>query len=223
LAGWGRRVFTWHEAADTSLFHPQDDGHKDTDLIWIGNWGDEERTRELNTFLVNPATRLRFRTRIHGVRYPLSAQRMLRERNIDFAGWLPNHHVPHAYARSRATVHVPRRPYVESLPGIPTIRVFEALACGIPLVCAPWSDCEGLFPQGSYLSARDEDEMTEALRLIVDDAALTANLVATGLHAIHERHSCAHRVQELFDIVDRIRGAPRQSTRGFTGTQVAAS
>ena len=43
------------------------------------------------------------------------------------------------------TVHVPRRPYVDALPGIPTIRVFEALACGIPLVSAPWRDEEGLF------------------------------------------------------------------------------
>ncbi len=42
-------------------------------------------------------------------------------------------------------MHIPRRPYVESLPGIPTIRVFEALACGIPLISAPWSDSEALF------------------------------------------------------------------------------
>ena len=38
------------------------------------------------------------------------------------------------FARYRVTVHVPRRPYVAALPGIPTIRPFEALACGIPLV-----------------------------------------------------------------------------------------
>jgi spore maturation protein CgeB len=34
------------------------------------------------------------------------------------------------------------------LPGIPTIRVFEALACGIPLVSAPWDDSEHLFRPG---------------------------------------------------------------------------
>ena len=39
--------------------------------------------------------------------------------------------------RFKATVHVPRRPYVKALPGIPTIRVFEALACGIPLDLFP--------------------------------------------------------------------------------------
>ena len=52
-------------------------------------------------------------------------------------------------------MHVPRGPYAEALPGIPTIRVFEALACGIPLVSAPWDDCEGLFQPGrDYLSRR---------------------------------------------------------------------
>ena len=35
-----------------------------------------------------------------------------------------------------------------SLPGIPTIRPFEALACGIPLVSAPWHDAEHLFRDG---------------------------------------------------------------------------
>ncbi len=64
----------------------------------------------------------------------------------------------------RVTVHVPRRPYVAALPGIPTIRPFEALACGIPLVCAPWTDEEGLFTAGSdFLVARDGDEMAACL------------------------------------------------------------
>ena len=62
--------------------------------------------------------------------------------------------MPEVFARFRVTVHVPRRPYVEALPGIPTIRVFEALACGIPLVCAPWDDAEGLFTPGRRLPGR---------------------------------------------------------------------
>ena len=48
------------------------------------------------------------------------------------AGRMPA--APEVFARHLATVHVPRRFYVDALPGIPTIRVFEALACGIPLV-----------------------------------------------------------------------------------------
>jgi spore maturation protein CgeB len=199
--GWGRRAFTWHEAADTALFYPLPNIKKSIDLLWIGNWGDEERSRELAQYLIKPIARLGLHARVHGVRYPNDIKQMLAALGIDFAGWLPNHRAPAAYAHARATVHVPRGPYVETLPGIPTIRVFEALACGIPLICSPWRDVEGLFSEGCYLTAHSEDEMTTALDLVLQDRALADSLTAQGLRAIRERHTCEHRVRELLDIV----------------------
>ena len=144
---WAARVWTWHEAADTSVFFPRQ-APEEGDVIWVGNWGDEERTAELEQFLVRPIEALRLRARIHGVRYPGAALRRLAQAGIHYSGWLPNYEVPDAFARFRLTLHIPRRPYVEALPGIPTIRVFEALACGIPLVSAPWEDAEHLFSPG---------------------------------------------------------------------------
>src|SRR5689334_15657957 len=207
--GWARRAFTWHEAADTALFHPLPSFGKDLDLIWIGNWGDDERSRELETFLVNPATRLRLRTRIHGVRYPRRARALLAARGIEYAGWLPNHRAPQAFSRARVTAHVPRRPYATALPGIPTIRVFEALACGIPLVCSPWSDEEQLFPADSYLMANGETGMTRAISSVLSDHDLAWRLVERGLNAIRSHHTCAHRVLTLLAIVQSLKGKHR--------------
>jgi spore maturation protein CgeB len=209
--GWGRRVFTWHEAADTALFRPLDRSNPDWDLIWIGNWGDEERTSELSEFLIEPASHLRLRTRIHGVRYPEPAQALLRDRGIDYAGWLLNHHVPAAFARARVTVHIPRRAYQDILPGIPTIRVFEALACGIPLVSSPWSDAEGLFPRGCYLQVSNGVGMTAALKKVLADRAMAAEMTRKGLAAIQSAHTCRHRVDELLAIV-RSLAAPASRT-----------
>jgi len=202
--GWTQRAFTWHEAADTYLFRPQPSEETNADLIWIGNWGDEERSRELEVLLVNPAARLRLRTRIHGVRYPTHVRDMLAARGIDYAGWLPNHRAPEAFARARMTVHVPRRPYTAALPGIPTIRVFEALACGIPLACAPWPDDEGLFPYESYLTADTEATMADVIAGILADRDLSQHLVTNGLKTINERHTCAHRARELLSIVESL-------------------
>jgi spore maturation protein CgeB len=202
--GWGRRVFTWHEAADSALFHPQPHA-KELDLVWIGNWGDGERDEELRQFLLQPARRLALQARVYGVRYPERLRNELRGDGLGYGGWIPNHRVPECFARARATVHIPRRPYVAALPGIPTIRVFEALACGIPLVCAPWNDVENLFPKGCYLSASNADEMTAALRLLLHDSALAREISETGLRAISERHTCAHRVQQLERIIEEIR------------------
>jgi len=209
-AGWGRQVFSWHEAADTALFHPIE-AEEDGDLVWIGNWGDDERSAELSEFLMDPAHDLGLRTTVRGVRYPAEALDRLAEADIAYGGWIANARVPQAFARHRVTVHVPRRPYVRELPGIPTIRPFEALACGIPLVSAPWSDTEGLFRDGDFRWAQTGDEMRHHLRELVNDPAARAEQAARGLDTIRARHTCAHRVQELLAILDTFAATERKS------------
>ena len=249
--GWGGRVFTWHEAADTRLFRPIASpaggrgrvgaerrpgeggspdlsaeaptplspargfaasqplplkGGEESGLVWIGNWGDEERSAELESFLLRPAHTVGLSLDVYGVRYPDHALDTLRRYGARYRGWLPNARAPEVFARHLATVHVPRRFYVDVLPGIPTIRVFEALACGIPLVSAPWRDSEGLFRPGQdFLFARDEAEMERHLAGLRDDPALRAALIASGLATIRARHTCAHRAQELLAIVEGLR------------------
>jgi spore maturation protein CgeB len=200
--GWGRRVHVWHDAADTRLFRPPEQEQPRQGLVWIGNWGDEERSAELETFLLRPARSVGLTLDIHGVRYPEHALRCLASYGARYHGWLANAAVPEVFARHLATVHVPRRFYVDTLPGIPTIRVFEALACGIPLVCSPWQDAEGLFDPGrDYLQAEDEAGMARHLRDLQHDAALRDELARHGLATITARHSCAHRARELLAIL----------------------
>lgn len=202
--GWAHRVWTWHEAADTRIFRPLA-RPRQGELVWVGNWGDEERTAELEEFLIGPVRRLGLRTRVHGVRYPAEARRALSEAGIEYAGWLPNHRVPEVFASYRMTVHVPRRPYARALPGIPTIRIFEALACGIPLISAPWDDTEGLFRPGiDYLVARDGDEAARHLSTLILDPVFARALSESGLRRIRSRHTCAHRVDELLAICDAL-------------------
>ncbi|MBB3309611.1 spore maturation protein CgeB [Rhizobium sp. BK196] len=201
-AGWGRSVYTWHEAADEALFRPRPEVTPTGDLIWIGNWGDDERSSEIAEFLVRPARDLALKTTVRGVRYPKQALDALQDAGIAYGGWIANAEVPLAFADHRVTLHIPRRPYVENLPGIPTIRVFEALACGIPLICAPWDDAEALFRPGrDYLVAGNGQEMTRLLRDVLADNALSAALIASGLETIRARHTCRHRVDELFAIL----------------------
>jgi spore maturation protein CgeB len=199
---WADRVWTWHEAADVRRFRPLGRDRLEGELVWIGNWGDDERTAELEEFMIGPVERLGLRARVHGVRYPPAALERLARARIVYGGWLPNHLVPDVFSRFAATVHVPRRPYVEMLPGIPTIRVFEALACGIPLVCAPWDDAERLFSPGTdYLTASDGAAMVERLASLYEDPSAARALAAHGLGTILRRHTCAHRVDELLTIV----------------------
>lgn len=203
--GWTEKAWTWHEAADTSVFYPHERKNYEGDLVWVGNWGDEERTAELHEFLINPVKELGLKAKIYGVRYPEHARKALADAGIEYGGWLPNYKAAEEFAKHKVTVHVPRRPYVEALPGIPTIRPFEAMACGIPLISSPWDDAENLFSPGEdFLVARTGEEMKQHLQSILSDADKAKELAAHGLQTINNRHTCAHRVDELEKVCEEL-------------------
>ncbi|MBE7171321.1 MAG: glycosyltransferase [Williamsia sp.] len=203
--GWTKQAWTWHEAADTRIFKPLDTGAYKGDLVWIGNWGDDERTKELQEFLIGPVKELGLKAKIYGVRYPEHAQKALEDAGIEYGGWLPNYKAPEVFASYRLTAHVPRGPYVKSLPGIPTIRPFEALACGIPLLSSPWNDIEHLFTPGEdFKFARNGEEMKTLMQKVLSDNSFASSLKSHGLHTIQQKHTCAHRVTELYGICEEL-------------------
>lgn len=198
------RAWTLHEAADITLFHPV--AHeKTTEGVWIGNWGDEERTRELHDYLIEPVRALRLETfNVYGVRYPEHAKQSLADAGIAYCGYLPNLSAPCVYARARLTLHIPRQQYAEALAGIPTIRVFEALACGIPLICSPWQDTEQLFDPHSFMMAQDGREMSAMIAELLADANAREQLAEAGRNCILRRHTCAQRAEELTAICEEV-------------------
>ncbi len=134
---------------------------------------------------------------------------MLRNVGARYHGWIGNAQAPSVFVRHAMTVHVPRRYYTTLLPGIPTIRVFEALACGIPLICAPWDDCENLFRPGEdYLVAHSTGDMVRHMKAITQDPALAAALAASGLSRIQARHNCNVRAAELLEFLAKFAQIP---------------
>src|SRR5215213_5533300 len=209
--GWSRRAWTWHEAADVRVFHPLPEIPPILDLVWIGNWGDDERSAELQEFLIQPVAELQLKAEVYGVRYPDHAIEALTRAGIRYRGWLPNYKVPEVFATARVTLHIPRRPYVKELPGIPTIRPFEALACGIPLICSPWHDTEHLFTPGKdFLIAHNGDEMKQLLHQVLSAPSFAAELANHGVTTIKQKHTCAHRVDELLRIYAQLAKETKQ-------------
>jgi spore maturation protein CgeB len=211
--GLTHRAWTWHEAADTRRFKPIAAEEMEGDLVWIGNWGDDERSEELREFLLEAVKILRLKATVFGVRYPEHALAALKDAGIRYGGWLPNFEVPNVFSRFRVTLHVPRRPYVKALPGIPTIRPFEALACGIPLVCSPWSDTERLFSPDDFITVQTGREMIRQLDKLLTNERRRQHFARNGLSTIRRRHTCAHRVDQLMDIYSEIVSATAPKKR----------
>lgn len=202
VEGFGvERVWTFHEAADTDHFAPRQEDRA-FDLLWIGNWGDEERTRELKEFLIEPAAGMHdVNAVVYGVRYPDEGKAALAAAGIEYRGYLPNLMAPAEYAKSALSVHIPRRLYADGLSGVPTIRVFEALACGAALLCAPWEDAEHLFRPGEdYLVLQSGLEMKAAMQWLLRDDAARQQIAVNGRQTILRRHTCAHRAAQLAEI-----------------------
>src|SRR5258707_13713267 len=88
----------WHEAADLTLFRPRPEILRQHDLVWIGNWGDEERTAELGEFLIGPVKSMALAARVHGVRYPAAGPARVAHAGIEIPRHLPDFRVPAAFA-----------------------------------------------------------------------------------------------------------------------------
>lgn len=192
------RVWTLHEAADTHVFYPRAKSEKTTDVVWIGNWGDNERSAEIREFLLHPAARLpQHHFNIYGVRYPVDGIQALRAAGVHYHGYLANLDAPEVYSAAQLTVHIPRQQYTGAMAGIPTIRVFEALACGIPLLSAPWTDCEQLFSDGDFCMVHSAAEMQAAMTALLSDRKAADAQARQGLKTVLAHHTCRHRAEQL--------------------------
>lgn len=197
-------VTVLHEAADTTVFGPVD-VPRSSDVVFVGNYGDGDRSTELEDYVFGPRRHLPdLRYAIYGVRYPEAVvARLNNGLDISYRGWLANTDVPAAYSAARVVLHVPRRQYVELLPGTPTIRVFEALASRACLISLPWPDTDRLFSAGhDFAVANSPREMRDLIDWLCHDDDARDRIAAHGYQTVLARHTCAHRARELLSLLE---------------------
>ena len=196
-------VWTFHPGADVSHFYPRD-APRDIDLLWIGNGFNGEPHSDLMNYLIQPVAELpSCKAVAHGVNYSEQDRCSLSEAGIEFRGYLPNLTAPEVYSRTALSLHLNQRPYGSGTCGTPSVGMFEALACGSPLLSAPWDDGEQIFRSGDdYIVVKSGEEMkTKIQRLLRDDSA-RRQIGANGRETILRRHTCAQRAAQLVDICE---------------------
>jgi spore maturation protein CgeB len=83
--------------------------------------------------------------------------------------------------------------------------VFEALACGIPLLCSPWPDVEGLFRPGQdYVVVENGEALQAEVEHLLRDRRAREQLACNGLQTVRSRHTCRHRAAQLIDICEEL-------------------
>jgi spore maturation protein CgeB len=161
------------------------------DLGYMGTYSDD-RQPTVDAFLLEAARRLpQGRFIVAGPQYP------------DTAAWPANvTHQPHLppaehrrfYNAQRFTLNVTRRDMIAA-GWSPSVRLFEAAACGTPIVSDRWPGLETLFVPGQEILLADTTEdVLAALRLGEDERLRMAERARGRILA---EHTAAHRAAEL--------------------------
>ena len=174
------------------------------DLSYIGTYA-ADRQAALEALFIAPA-RLRpgMRFTLAGATYPSDFPWT---DNIWFVRHLPPADHAGFFAASRLTLNVTRRD-MAALGWCPSGRLFEAAACGAPVLSDDWEGLDSFFEPGrEILLAHDTAEALAALEL--SDAELAAIGRAARERVLAE-HTSDHRAGELLRLLEAAR-APRRS------------
>jgi hypothetical protein len=171
--GWAKKAWTWHEAADTRLFKPMPANSYEGDLVWIGNWGDDERTKELFEFLIQPVKELKLKAKFMGCVIPIMQKKRWPMPGSNTAAGCPtikhlkclqNTALRHMCPAGRTCA--PCRVFLPSGRSKPWPAAF-------PCSIAPWNDAEHLFTPGhDFQFAQSGDEMKALMEKVLSDEAL---------------------------------------------------
>jgi len=187
-------------SVDPALYAPED-ASPGWDLGYMGTYSDD-RQPPLDRLLVEPARRWgEGRFVVAGPQYP------------DTLVWPPNvariEHLPPAehrafYNKQRWTLNITRADMVATGYS-PSVRLFEAAACGVPILSDYWEGLEAFFALGTEIVvARSAEETLRALRQTSEEErqAIGARARARVLAA----HTAAHRAAELENYLNEARG-----------------
>jgi spore maturation protein CgeB len=169
-------------------YHPQG-GEKRWDLSYLGTYS-PDRQPTLERLLLEPARAMPDRRFVvAGPQYPA---------DIDWPGNVERiEHLPPAehaafYSASRWTLNVTRADMIVA-GWSPSVRLFEAAACGTPIVSDRWDGLDRLFaPDREIVLAHTAENVAAALA-----RADAATIGAAGRTRVLAEHTAEHRAAEL--------------------------
>jgi spore maturation protein CgeB len=161
------------------------------DLSYLGTYA-ADRQAALEAFLIEPARQLpQCRFLIGGAQYPADFPWT---ENIHFVRHMPPQQHPAFFSSSRITLNVTRRAMAEA-GWCPSGRLFEAAACGAPLLSDAWPGLSDFYTPGQeILIARDTADAMAAIRR--DDAELRS-IADRARERTLDEHSGDRRARDL--------------------------
>ena len=186
---------------DAEAYAPVDD-EPDLDLGYLGTYSDD-RQPGLERLLLGPARRLaQRRFAVAGPQYPKALQWPANVERIEHVP-PPQHRA--FYGRQRFTLNLTRAAMTAA--GFsPSVRLFEAAACGVPIITDAWPGLSTFFvPDREVIVARDGGDVEQALTAMSDTRRRA--IAAAARRRVLAEHTADHRAAELVGHVARPRSS----------------
>jgi spore maturation protein CgeB len=175
-------------------------------LSYLGTYA-ADRQQALEALFIEPARQLTDQEFvIGGAQYP---HEFPWARNIRFVRHLPPAEHPAFFSSSRLTLSVTRRAMAQN-GYCPSGRLFEAAACGTPVISDDWPGLGEFFePDAEIIVARTADDVIDAMQM--SDSQLH-RIAADARDRVLAEHTSAHRAIELERMLDEVRRGELQAT-----------
>lgn len=183
-------------SVDPELYFPEDVEEK-WDLGYLGTYS-PDRQPSLQQLLCDPARQWRDgRFIVAGPQYP---QSIVWPDNVERVEHLAPHLRRAFYNAQRFTLNVTRADMLRA--GFsPSVRLFEAAACGTPIISDYWEGLSSVFAIGTeILTAWEPHEVTYYLRELPEE--MRRDLGARARDRVMREHTAAHRALELERYID---------------------
>ena len=186
------RALPLYCSVDPELYYPESSPRIDCDLGYLGTYSDD-RQPTLDALLLQPARRWHEgRFIVAGPQYPVYIQWPTNVRRIEH---LPPSQHRSFYNRQRFTLNVTRADMIAAGYS-PSVRLFEAAACGTPIVSDWWEGLETFFtPDEEILIARRAEDVLRYLKDVDESTRLRIGRRARA--TVLSKHTAAHRALEL--------------------------
>jgi spore maturation protein CgeB len=185
-----RHTATLYCAVDADAYRPTG-ARRRWDLSYLGTYS-ADRQPALERLLLQPARRLpERRFAVVGPQYPAD---IAWPANVDRIEHLPPAAHPDFYTASAWALNITRQD-MAAAGWSPSVRLFEATACGTPVLSDAWVGIEDvLAPGAEVLIARDTDDVLAALKLAEPQRAAIG---AAGRQRTLRQHTGTQRAAEL--------------------------
>jgi spore maturation protein CgeB len=201
-----RRVAPLYGHADPALYQPAAPmAAFQADLSYLGTFA-ADRQRKLERLFLHPAhLRPEQRFVLGGSGYPMDFPW---SENIFFVRHLPPQDHPAFYASSRLTLNITRGD-MAAMGYCPSGRLFEAAACGTPIISDTWEGLDHFFAPGSEILLAD-NVMDVVAALDCDDAE-RRRIARAARERVTAEHTSGHRAAELIALVRDLGSAGRRT------------